>query len=201
VRITEAPIPVAGSSTGSREVHIRRVRRSDQRDLERFYDGLSPASRRQRFLGYQAGLSGRLARTFCTPDHIHTEGFVAVLGGRGGRERIVGHLCLAPAAERRLELALAVADEHQGYGIGRALLEQAIEWACRHRVEALVASAFADNARVVRLLSSAPYPALVKPDYGGVVDVTIPLVPDIAASGLFVMPREARGPRRLRVPG
>jgi GNAT superfamily N-acetyltransferase len=200
VRITEAPIPVTGTSAGGREVHIRRVWRSDQRDLERFYDELSPASRRQRFLGYQAGLSGRLARTFCTPDHNHSEGFVAVLGGSGD-PRIVGHLCLAQAGERRLELALAVADAHQGYGIGRELLEQAIEWACRHRVEALVASAFADNSRVVRLLSSAPYPALVKPAHGGVVDVTIPLVPDIAASGLFVMPRETRRRRRLRVPG
>jgi GNAT superfamily N-acetyltransferase len=201
VRTLEAPSAETGTSPSDRsEVLIRRVRPSDQQALERFYAGLSPESRRARFLGHQGALSGRLSRVFCTPDHVHAEGFVAVLPDAERGRGMVGHLCLEPAGERRIELALAVSDEHQGYGIGRALLEAAIDWACAHRMDAIVASAFADNSRVLRLLSSSPYPAQVKPADGGIVDVSIPLVPDLAASGLFVMPREGRSRRRPRVP-
>lgn len=153
---------------------VRRVRPSDQAGVIDFYAGLSPESRYARFLGFTSGVGSTAARSFCTPDHTHDEGFVAVLD-----ERIVGHLCLEPAGPRRLELAVAVSDHMHGRGIGRKLLEAALDWARQRRFEAILASAYADNARVLRLLTSAPFPVHVMAADGGVVDVVIPLVEEL----------------------
>ena len=180
-------------------VTIRRVRPSDAAALADFYAALSAESRRARFLGYTPGMSPSLSRSFCTPDHMHAEGFVASLAtAAGGEQELVGHLCLEPAGGRSIELALAVADEYQGRGLGRALLEAAVNWGQKHDVQAILASAFADNVRVLRLLSSSPHGARILPARGGVVDVVIPLVAELPHD-LFVMPHSAVRRRQGRL--
>ena len=179
------------------EVSIRRVQPADTDDLVEFYLGLSLDSRHARFLGF-SGVDGGSARTFCTPDHMHDEGFVAVIGD-GDRRRLVGHLCLEPAGPRRLELAIAVSDLAQGRGIGRRLMKAALEWATARRFEAILASALVGNSRVLRLLKSAPYPAHVAAAAAGTVDVVIPLVPELLPDSSTVLPAELRASARRRV--
>jgi GNAT superfamily N-acetyltransferase len=173
-------------------VEIRRIRPSDRDALTAFYGALSAESRRARFLGPTAGLSDSLSRSFCTPDHRHAEGFVA-LAPTG---RLIGHLCLVPTGPSRMELAVAVADDWQGRGVGRALFEAALGWARRQGCTEVVASAYADNGRVLRLLSSAPYPASVSAVEAGVVNVSIPLVSELPRAWQNV-PAASR-PRRGR---
>jgi len=185
----------ASAGAVQEEISIRRVRPADRDRLIDFYASLSADSRHARFLGYVSGLRDDLARSFCTPDHMHDEGFVA-LAGAEAQERLVGHLCLQPAGRRRLELALAVADEYHGRGIGRRLLETALAWARDHSIEAIIASAFADNFRVLRLLSSAPYPVHISPADGGVVDIVMPLVPELLPDRPVVLPAALRASRR-----
>ncbi|HEY7599187.1 MAG TPA: GNAT family N-acetyltransferase, partial [Candidatus Limnocylindrales bacterium] len=136
----------------------------------------------------------------CTPDHAHAEGFVA-LAPDG---RLAGHLCLEPAGAGRVELAVAVADEWQRRGIGRALFEAALDWAHRQRLAEIVASAYADNGPVLRLLSSAPYPATVSPAEAGTVNVTIPLVAPLPSAWRLVPApggrTRRRGSRRAAAP-
>lgn len=165
------------SSSRSPEVVIRRVRPGDQSALRGFYADLAPETRRARFLGYVPGVSDATSRSFCTPDHMHGEGFVALRRGPGGEAEMIGHLCLEPAAKGRLELAVAVSDADQARGIGRGLMEAALRWAAEHGTAEVVATAFAGNSRVLRLLSSAPYGAQVRAADGGLVDVVIPLAP------------------------
>lgn len=173
------------------ETVIRRVRPDDQPALRRFYDELTPHTLRARFLGFVPGVSDTTSRSFCTPDHMHGEGFVALMPALEGGE-LVGHLCLEPANKDQLELAVAVADGHQGQGIGRSLMDAALAWASERHFEAVVATAFADNGRVLRLLSAAPYGAHVLPAGGGVVDVVIPLVPALLADRVVPAPAERR---------
>lgn len=156
---------------------IRRVHPADVAALIEFYASLSPASRRARFLGCASstGLSGNQSLTFCAPDHVHAEGFVAISERPGDRGAVLGHLCLEPAGDRRLELAVAVADAEHGHGIGRQLFESALEWAAERSYRTIVASCFADNARVLRLLTSTPHPARVSMADAGVVNVAMPL--------------------------
>jgi GNAT superfamily N-acetyltransferase len=154
-----------------RPIEIRRVRPSDWMKLREFYALLSPDSRRARFLGSGAGLSDAQSLSFCTPDHVHGEGLVALAG-----ERLVGHLCLEPCDAEQLELAVAVSDDCQGRGVGRRLFEAALSWASRGGFRSIVATAYADNARVLRLLSSAPHGAVIRGPDAGVVTVDVPLV-------------------------
>jgi acetyltransferase len=179
------------------DVLIRRVRPSDRDELAAFYAALSPASRRARFLGTSAGLSASQSRSFCTPDHQHAEGFVA-LAHAGAAAALVGHLCLEPIGERQVELAVAVADGWQGHGTGRKLFESALDWARRRRCSGIVASAYADNGRVLRLLSSAPHPARISVADAGVVNVLIPLVGELPAAWQNVPGRRSPAPARGR---
>ncbi|MEO6351430.1 MAG: GNAT family N-acetyltransferase [Candidatus Limnocylindrales bacterium] len=155
------------------DVEIRRVRPSDREGLSLFYATLSAESRRQRFLGSVPGVPNERARTFCAPDHMHEEGFVALTNGDA--PRIIGHLCLGDAGGGSGEIGIAVANAVQGLGIGRLLFEAALAWARERNVDQLVASTFADNTRLLRLLTSARYSAQVGEQGCGIVELTIPL--------------------------
>lgn len=160
--------PVAG------DVSVRRVKPTDAPALRAFYEGLSPESRRARFLGW-AGVGDRQSLSFCTPDHVHAEGFVALRPDTDEKVEIVGHLCLEPAGHGELELAVAVADAWQGRGVGGALMRASLRWAQERGYESIVASCFADNVRVLRLLRAAPHQPMVQPADAGVVNVIMPL--------------------------
>ena len=90
-------------------------------------------------------------------------------------EPFIGHVCLTPVDPKTLELGICVADDWQGWGIGRRLFDSAIAWARERGFETILASCFADNWRVLALLSSAPHPATIDAADGGVVDVVIPM--------------------------
>ena len=153
------------------KIEIRRVRPSDADALRSFYERLSTDSKRALFMGSGGTLGDEASKTFCSPDHMHEEGFVAIAPSG----QLVGHLCLVPAGKSRLELGVAVADEWQGWGIGRRLFESALEWARDRGVETILASCFADNWRVLALLSSTAHRPKVTAADGGIVDVTIPM--------------------------
>jgi GNAT superfamily N-acetyltransferase len=161
--------------TGKRQrVTVRRVRPSDRAGLQEFYAGLSPQTRYARFLGFTSGLSDKRARSMCSLDHISDEGFVAT-ATVGDRQQIVGHLCVDRTAPAAVELGVVVGDEWQGHRIGRRLFERAIRWARTEGYERIEATALAENWRVLRLLTSAPFGATVTPSVSGVVEVVVPL--------------------------
>src|SRR4026207_1956828 len=106
------PAPADLDEHISRSVRVRAIRPTDASELQRFYAGLSPDSRRTRFLSISAGPSQAQSASFCATDHDHQEGFVAVVHqGPVAQERIVGHLCLEPDGDTAAEVAIAVADQ------------------------------------------------------------------------------------------
>jgi GNAT superfamily N-acetyltransferase len=153
---------------------IRAIVPSDQAALERFYAELSVDSRSARFLGGTTALASGTAYAFCHPDHAHRQGLVAETLGPDGW-RIVGHACLEPAAGADVEFAVAVADAWHHHGVGRALLDAAIEWARRRGVGRLVASTRWSNVAMLGLLRSSGHPVRMGPDDAGVVDVIVDL--------------------------
>ena len=145
--------------------------------LERFYAALSPESRQTRFFSVGAALSHGQAMSFCSTDHAHREGFVAVVGSRAeGQKRIVGHLCIEPGGADTAELAIAVADAFQHRGIGRRLMVVGAAWARRQRIARLTATMLASNAPIHRLLNGLGVPTRVRYVGGGVAEITIDLV-------------------------
>jgi acetyltransferase len=174
--------PEASAEPRAGEVQVRPIRSTDTAELKQFYSGLSAESRRTRFFSINPGLSLAQSVSFCTTDHDHREGFVAVVdGGPDGRQRIVGHLCLEPD-RNATEVAIAVADQFQHQGIGRQLMAAGVAWARREHVTRLSATMFADNAPIHRLLVGLGLPTRTTYVGSGVTAITIDLgVESVAA--------------------
>lgn len=163
-------------------VSVRRVCQSDAPSLERFYADLSDESRAMRFLGATPRLSPFRAGMFCTPDHEHREGFIAVIAGNDGRDRVVGHVCVEPSDDTSAEVAVAVADALQGQGLGRRLLEAAIAWGRGAGLRRLVGTAFASNARIIRLVRSLGLPVSLGWSDCATCEVAIDIAPRMRAA-------------------
>lgn len=164
-------------------IRVRRIRPTDTLEIERFYAALSGESRRTRFFAVGAGLSHRQSVSFCTPDHDHREGFVAVVSSTGqGDQRIVGHVCLEPAGSEAAEVAIAVADAWQHRGIGRRLLDAGIGWARTEGYASVIATTFTGNAPIHRLLTGLCLPTKTRAATSGTEDITIDLRSRIAAA-------------------
>jgi acetyltransferase len=152
----------------SGRVHIRPVQAADAPELQQFYAGLSPESRRRRFLGSIGGL------TLAQVERLCRYGFVAALAEDGG-ERIVGHLCLMPIEPDAEEVAVVVGDAWQRQGIGRALYAAALRSAEARGIHRLEATMFAYNAPIRRLLTGAGRPYRIESDELGTLYLTINL--------------------------
>ncbi len=154
-------------------VRIRPIRSDDRDELCAFYERLSPESQFLRFHAVSRGIGDDAASLLCGPDHEHREGLVAEhVDAAPGGPRIIGHMCLEPA-DAEVEMAVAVADEWQGHGIGKALLIGAVDWARSHGIRYLQASALSTNSALLGLIASIGCPVRESSPWAGVVVATI----------------------------
>lgn len=174
-RVALAGITADQPARPSDGVTIRPIRPADPAGLEAFYAALSDESRRTRFLGVNPGIGHRASAYFCRPDHAHREGFVAVVRPTGEAERIVGHVCVEPDGPSCAEVAVAVADEFQGHGVGRSLVEAAVTWARQDGYDTLVATMLAGNPAIQRLLTGLDLPARTSAIGAGTIEIRIDL--------------------------
>jgi GNAT superfamily N-acetyltransferase len=128
-----------------------------------------------RFLGPTTGIGDRQLTYFCTPGHAHHEGFVAHVRGAGRADRIVGHVCVEPDSVTAAEIAVAVADDVRGRGIGRRLVDAAVAWARLEGFITLRATMLAANPAIQRLLTGLGLPSVAAPVGSGVIEVRIDL--------------------------
>lgn len=158
------------------KITIRPTSPSDAEALERFYADLSEDSRHLRFFGGLRGISHTQSVSFCTPDHQHREGFVAVASSEGGGQAvIVGHLCLEPVDAHTAEAAIAVADAFQRQGIGRQLMTAGIDWARSVGITRLTATMLAMNVPIYRLIRGLGLAMSTRPQGVDAIGVAIDL--------------------------
>ena len=169
--LSRAHVHGGGSPPGLTDVRIRPIEASDRDALEAFYAALSEESRATRFLGAVAGIGDVQAAYFCTPDHAHREGLVAVRAGQ-----IVGHVCIEPDGPSCAEVAVAVADSLRGRGLGRRLVDEAVNWARADGYAELSATMLAGNVPIQRLLRSLGVPITTRVTGAGTIEARLDLV-------------------------
>jgi RimJ/RimL family protein N-acetyltransferase len=135
-------------------VLIRPVREADAPLLADGFARLSERSRRQRFLGRKNTLTDADLRYFTDVDHHDHEALAAIDHVRGGGVGIARYVRDRenPAAA---EIAVTVADDWQGRGLGTELLAGLSERARQEGIGRFTAVVAADNAAVAGLLRSS----------------------------------------------
>lgn len=135
------------------QVLLRPLRPTDREVYLRGFEHLSATSRYMRFFSPKAHLTEKELRYFLDVDHHDHEAIVAIdlASGEGiGVARFVRERDLPEVAE----ISIVVSDEHQGRGLGGALLEFVAERAAQEGVQRLRAMVLADNTRMLALLQS-----------------------------------------------
>lgn len=126
------------------ELIFRPLAPSDAARVQRFVGELSPRSRRERYFSAIRELTPRqLERTLRTAQ-----------GGGVSLAAVQGDALIALAECAEGEFALVVADEWQGLGLGRALMERLIRHARVARLPGLHGVVRAGNRAMLRLASS-----------------------------------------------
>jgi len=132
-------------------VLIRQVRSTDAPLLADGFARLSPRSRRMRFLSAKTTLSAAELRYFTEVDH-HDHEAIGALSAADGRGVGIARYVRDAGDPQAAEIAVTIADDWQGRGLGTELLSRLSERARQagiHRFTALVA---ADNAAMAGLL-------------------------------------------------
>jgi acetyl coenzyme A synthetase (ADP forming)-like protein len=138
---------------------------------------MSPESIRHRAFGAKNLLTDAELRYLTELDFVEHVALAAV--ARGETQEVilaVGRYCCAARSRdgcRRAELAIAVADEHQGRGIGTLLLEHLAHVARSAGIEELEAGVLADNAKMMDVFARSGL-AVEKSMDAGVYHVRFP---------------------------
>ena len=162
----ESPVSERLALADGRCAHLRPVRPTDMQAAQAFVSALSPRSRRARFHGALKRLPFAVLRQMTTVDFHDHVAWVAEAGCDDGPARLVAEARyvragasgeffvprIAGADEGGAEFALAVADDWQGQGLGRALLQRLVVHARQRGLAALHGLVLADNEPMLALL-------------------------------------------------
>ena len=163
MKVTSAPDKTQALIAG-RTVDIRPIRASDIRIESDFVRGLSPETKRRRFMCALKELSPEAARNFCQVDGDHTMAYVATIREHG-QEIEIGVSRFAPGSRPdSRELAITVADAWQNQGLEAALTRPLVEFAKQHGVRRMYSVDFADNTEMRALARELGMSAEPDPD-------------------------------------
>jgi GNAT superfamily N-acetyltransferase len=167
-------------SFGADRVEVVAFDRTLAGALERFFLALSPRSRELRFLSPAMGTTPQQLRPLLDVDGMrHVAHLALVDGAVVGEARFVR----LGAGRATAELAIAVADDWQGRGVGRRLLDSLVSAAARRGVRRLTFDALAENRRALGFFARRGARWVVR---DGVAEGELPATPSVGAQ-----PREA----------
>jgi len=155
-----------------RKVTLRPIRPTDAVLLVDLHQHLSADSQFYRFFGPKPDLSPAEAEYLANVDFTKRFAIVASVDEDGERLVAVGRFDIAED-EDEAEVAIVVRDDHQGVGLGRAVLERLLDVARGRGIRALVGEVLAENVRMLDLLRSSGL-EVGQPD-GSVVRVAVPV--------------------------
>ena len=153
-------------------VHVRPISPDDADRLVEFHAGLSQQTVYFRFFTAKPTLSPPQVEHFTHVDHHDRVALVAALG-----ERLVAvaRYDRTPGADSA-EVAFVVSDEHQGRGIGTALLEHLAAAARERGITRFVATTLPDNRQMLEVFRTAGFEERARMD-GDVMHVELLIEP------------------------
>jgi acetyltransferase len=133
------------------DVLLRPIRPEDEAMESEFINSLSDESNRLRFFSIVKNLPhGDLVR-FCNIDYDREMAIVAEVK-QGGRSREIGvGRLIAEPDKKRGEFAVVIADQYQGRGLGKKLLDMLIDIAEDKRLESIYGVILKDNRTMLGL--------------------------------------------------
>ena len=136
-----------------RRLLVRAIEPDDAERVRRFDAGLSDRTRRLRYLSYMPPLTAEQAERMARVDFQSRFAFVAV-EGHGSERRVVADARLLSDADHpgRADMAVAVADDLQGQGIGPLLLQLLVDVAAERGFDEVGAEVRWDNQPIIRVL-------------------------------------------------
>jgi GNAT superfamily N-acetyltransferase len=148
-----------GTRVSIRPIHVLDV------ELERrFIEGLSPQSRRFRFLEAMRSPSDALLKQLTAIDPATDAAYVAVLGSGDAECEIgVARFSARPDGDD-CEFAVTVSDEWQHKGLGSALMKRLIETARTRGIESMHSSDAADNEAMRKFADHLNFKHMRDPD-------------------------------------
>jgi GNAT superfamily N-acetyltransferase len=156
-------------------VTVRRLTARDAGELRRFYLELSPRTLFLRFMTPTPRLPDPMIAYLCQADRLDREVLVAT---RGAEIVAEGRAHRAPGTNDA-EIALVVADDWQGRGIGPLLAERLARLGRLRGIEAFTGAMLADNGPARRLLGSTA-PGATRRIRSGELEFRTPLPVDPA---------------------
>jgi acetyl coenzyme A synthetase (ADP forming)-like protein len=154
-------------------IHIRAIRPDDKVRLAKHFQRLGQRSVYLRFFGAKKRLTEVELQRLTEPDFVNHVGLVATLRD-GEEEHIIGvGRFFRYNAKNRAEVAFAVADEHQGRGIGTLLLEQLAPFARVNGITEFEADVLGENNRMLEVFGKSGF-VVRRSVADGVVHVTFP---------------------------
>lgn len=132
-------------------ITIRPIEPGDKQALRDGCDRLSERSRYRRFLSPHGTLTAAELRYFTEVDHHDHEALVAI-DPATGRGVGVARYVRSPVDSEVAELAVAVADDWQGQGVGSRLTHALVDRARDEQIERFTALMLADNDRMLHLI-------------------------------------------------
>ena len=133
------------------EVLVRPIGPSDKPALRAAFERLGANSRHMRFLASKGRLTGGELAYFTEVDHVDHEALIAT--DTAGREILAVARYVRLASDREAaEIAVTVADDWQGCGLGTMLVMCLADRAREEGIHRFEAYALSDNVRIIRLL-------------------------------------------------
>jgi acetyl coenzyme A synthetase (ADP forming)-like protein len=181
-RISPPPLPAGDDVEGHRLVlrdgsvaAVRPAEPSDAEAMRRFFDALSPESRRRRFMA--AGQPpDALLHTLCDSS-APTRGLTLIVHRQiGGDPRLIAVGSYLALTKGVAEVAFAVDDQFQGKGLATALLERLAVRAAASGFSRFQATTLADNAAMLEVFRDSGFEIRSK-SAGGCIDVQLSLAP------------------------
>lgn len=145
-------------------VVIRPITPRDKDGERAFIEGLSPQTRRYRFLGQVKCPSEALIEQLTNVDFEHEVAFVAVIPDDGG-ERIIGASRYSTdKTGTQCECAVTVSDQWQNLGLGTLLMRHLIEVAKARGIQRMASIDSGENVHMQELAHLLGFNTRVDPD-------------------------------------